>query len=95
MIGTQASHEFDADSGPMRLNLTTAACQAPKQNEDIYTFRKESRQSSGHRNSDLRKQMKPSSSLSRAIQDQAPKHYEKTTVCYLTKFTPSNQYRRA
>ena len=95
MTGNQESREFD--TGQMRLNLTTATCQAPKQNEDIYTFRKQSLKTSGRRSTELTRQMpvNRNSSLSRVIKDPVPKHYEKTTVCYLTKFTPSNEYRRA
>lgn len=33
--------------------------------------------------------------LAHAIKDHEPRHYEKTTVCFVTKFTPSQQFRLA
>lgn len=36
--------------------------------------------------------LKPKRSLSKSIKNNEPKHYEKNTVCFVTKFTPSSEY---
>jgi hypothetical protein len=88
---SNASALLTTDAEPLTKIVTAPqTAVASRMNEDLYTFRANKKVQSERNGGCLlsRRQRKSTSTSNRE-----PRNYEKTTVCFVTKFTPSSELR--